>query len=185
MNPETGLIVLHEIDDKEVMLAPDEVAELRAAGLSVTLPQTPMTDEGTHLSLYLVNGNNNVGYFRLGSGRLVQIESKVPIANVFSLLAVTYARYAHEPPFLEKLVPYSSAQAWPIQALVEHFTRQVDILLRDGLLRRYVEQEQNLSTFRGRFLLEQQIRQNLVCAHRVFCRFSTSEIDNVENRIVL
>jgi len=185
MNPESKPIILHEIDDKEIMLAADEAAELRAVGLSVTLPQIPMTDEVTHLSRYRVNGNHHVGYFRLMSGRLVQIESKVPIANVFSLLAVTYALYAHEPPFLEALVQYSSAQARPIQALVEHFTRLIDILLREGLLRRYIEQEQNLSTIRGRFLIEQQIRQNLVCSHRLFCRFSTSEIDNIENRIVL
>jgi 5-methylcytosine-specific restriction enzyme subunit McrC len=52
-------------------------------------------------------------------------------------------------------------------------------------LRRYVEQEENLSTIRGRFLLDQQIRQNLVRGNRLFCRFTISDVDNVENRIVL
>lgn len=186
MNSDNDLIILNEIEDRDVILSPSEAAELQTAGLSLKL--LPYFADGSTLQVvraYRVNGNHNVGYFRLGSGRVVQVESKVPIANVFALLAIAYRQYEKEPPFLELTVPYSSSHARPLQALVEHFSDLVDVLLRDGLLRRYIEQEENLSTIRGRFLIEQQIRQNLVRSNRMFCRFATCDIDNTENRIVL
>ena len=185
MDSDSDLIALHEVNERELLLSSDEAAELQAAGLSVQV-LAPVSTEGiAQARPYRVHGNHQVGYFRLTSGRFVWIETKVPIANVFSLLAVAYRFYAHNPPFLERTVPYSAARARPLQALVEHFATVVETLLREGLLRRYVEQEENLSTVRGRLVFEQQIRQNLVCGNRLFCRFATSEVDNVENRIVL
>jgi 5-methylcytosine-specific restriction enzyme subunit McrC len=183
VNYDDELIVLREADETEISLSAGEAAELQSAGLYVQ-PLAPASDDGL-LRTYAVKGNHQVGYFRLASGRLVLIETKVPIANVFSLLAASYRFYARNPPFLQHTVPYAATRERPLHALVEHFSNIVETLLRDGLLRRYVQNEDNLSIVRGRIVFEQQIRQNLVRGDRLFCRFSESDVDNFENRIVL
>jgi 5-methylcytosine-specific restriction endonuclease McrBC regulatory subunit McrC len=165
------------------MLLRHEAEELESLGLKVT-PLTYAVNDNSE-SLYSVYGNHNVGYFRLRSGRLVTIAPKVPIANVFSLLAVAYKFYLTSPPFLDQTVPYSSTSDRPLQALVEHFSSLVDDLLRDGLLRRYVEQEENRTTVRGQLIFKQQLLQNLIRRDRLFCRFAVSDVDLAENRIIL
>lgn len=183
MSNNGDLIALHESNDVEVFLSSDEAAELKTAEFYVQL-LAPASDSSLERP-YTVNGSHQVGHFRLTSRRLVLIETKVPIANIFSLLAASYRFYERNPPFLESTVPYSASREKPLQALVEHFSFLVATLLRDGLLRRYVQNEENLSTLRGRIVFEQQIRQNLVRGNRLFCRFSETDVDNVENRIVL
>jgi len=181
---ESNLVLLHEVEPRDVLLSSDEAAELQTDGLSVqVLPS--VSDDVDAKRPYRIQGNHRVGYFKLASGRFVQIETKIPIANVFSLLAASYQFYADRSPFLENVVPYSQVRARPLQPLVEHFAMLVERLLREGLLRRYVEREENLSCVRGQLLFDQQIRQNLVHGHRLFCRFTTSDVDNIENRILL
>ncbi len=184
MNSDRDLIVLHEIDETVVLLSSDEAVELQTGGLSVEiLPSSG--NAGIAKAPYRVHGNHHVGYFRLKSGRVVRIDSKVPIGNVLSLLAVAYEFYTDDPPFLDRTVPYSPTHSRPVQALVEHFVTLVETLLREGLLRRYIEQEENLSAIRGRLVFDKQVQRNLVRRNRIFCRFSNCDVDNVENRIVL
>jgi 5-methylcytosine-specific restriction enzyme subunit McrC len=179
------MVILHEVEDRDVYLSANEADELAAPGLCVQRIVPAAAQDVGQRCLYRVNGNHQVGFFRLSSGRLVQIEAKVPLANVFALLAVAYRFYASSPPFLESTVPYLETRGRPLQALIEHFVGLVEKLLRDGLLRRYVEREDNLHAVRGKLMFEDQIRQNLVYGNRLYCRFTTSEVDNNENRIVL
>lgn len=179
------LISLHEAKERDVSLSASEAAELQSAGLYVQILSSVSSTSDELRRPYRVHGNHNVGFFRLSSGRLVRIKTKVPIANVFALLAVSYRSYSEVPPFLERTVPYSTTRAAPLQALVEHFTLLVEKLLRDGLLRRYIEEEENLSVLRGRLMFDQHLRRNIVRGDRLFCRFSSSSVDIWENRIVL
>ncbi len=171
-----------EVRDQQVALTLDEAAELRCRGLDTTAVGV---DDASGQILHKVWPNHHVGYFRLRSGRLVLIQPKVPIANVFSLLALAYKFYENASPFLDTTVPYSTASDRPLQALVEHFAALVENLLREGLLRRYIEREENIATVRGRLVFQENIRQNLVRGDRLFCRFSVSDVDVLENRLVL
>ena len=80
------------------MLAAHEAAELQSAGLSIQILARSATEDVDRRRPYRAQGNHQIGFFRLASGRLVRIDTEVPIANVLSLLAVGYRFYEHEPP---------------------------------------------------------------------------------------
>jgi 5-methylcytosine-specific restriction enzyme subunit McrC len=182
---ECEVIELEESKEKDVCLFPQEASELEQSGYSVQALLSSGSENASPQLSYRVNPRYEVGYFRLKSGRCIQIASKVPISNVFSLLGASYIFYANASPFQDETVPYAQSRDNPLQALVEHFATLVDVVLREGLLKRYIEQEENLHTLRGRLLFEQQLRNNLVSKNRIFCRFTTFDVDNPENRTIL
>jgi len=58
-------------------------------------------------------------------------------------------------------------------------------ILQDGLLRRYVETQENCGTVKGRIIFSEQISRNLIHSERICCRFAQSETDIPENQVIL
>lgn len=84
--------------------------------------------------------------------------------------------------------PSDSAQAVErsslLDLLVTSFLDEVARVLREGLARSYRPVETNGATFRGRLLVSENLRENLVRPDRFFVRYATFSSDIVVNRVV-
>jgi 5-methylcytosine-specific restriction enzyme subunit McrC len=68
--------------------------------------------------------------------------------------------------------------------LALRFLDELDRLLRQGLRAHYVEYEDNLTTLRGRLLVQQNMRANALTPYRFFCRHEQFSLDRPENRLI-
>ena len=78
-------------------------------------------------------------------------------------------------------------------ALQKHFLLDIFILnfceqlhneILQGIIRRYIERNENLSVLRGRLRIEKQVKLNLVHQEKMFCRYDELSIDNIHNQII-
>jgi len=176
----SDLIELEEQKEKCVPLTQAEARELRELGLDVYL----YPNDTTH---YCVDPKSWVGHFRLSSegSRVVYIKPKVGIRNLFALLGASYQWYRDQSPFRKPPVDYDIDVAEVIEPLVEMFNEQVRKILQDGLLKKYVQMQENCSVVKCRIVFSEQIRRNLVHKERIFCRFAQCETDIPENQVIL
>jgi len=65
------------------------------------------------------------------------------------------------------------------------FVKQCELILKQGLLKRFVTNEGNLRYLRGKLLVQKQILNNMKFNLKFACRFSDLEYDNLENQILL
>ncbi|MDH5461256.1 MAG: McrC family protein [Candidatus Bathyarchaeota archaeon] len=65
------------------------------------------------------------------------------------------------------------------------FLNYLHEILRMGLLKKYVRKKENLRFLKGKIMIKEQIKQNLVDKSRFFCEYEDLTFDNLENRIVL
>jgi 5-methylcytosine-specific restriction enzyme subunit McrC len=127
---------------------------------------------------YILKPRGYAGMIRLESCVLV-IRPKVPVANLFWMLS-----HAHE------LADFQGLDAELVQAedifefIVRIFAQKVFALAREGLTRGYVEQEENLTTVRGRIDMMQHLRKNCAIKSRISCRYVEHTEDIPENRIL-
>ena len=68
--------------------------------------------------------------------------------------------------------------------LAMRFLDELDLLIRRGLRAHYVEHEDNLTTLRGRLLVQQNMRANALAPYRFFCRHEQFSLDRPENRLI-
>lgn len=61
---------------------------------------------------------------------------------------------------------------------------ECESLLQRGLLKSYVEYEENLPYLRGKLLLKNQFQNDVQKKVQFFCEFDELEYDNIENRII-
>ena len=71
-----------------------------------------------------------------------------------------------------------------LDLLVAAFAAEVGGLLREGLARAYRTEESNSTAFRGRLMVAENIRHNLVRGDRFFVRYATFSRDVVVNQLV-
>lgn len=71
-----------------------------------------------------------------------------------------------------------------LELYVARFLSEVERLLREGLARSYRTVEQNRTTFCGRLLVAENLRQNLAHAERVYVATHELAPDRIENRIL-
>jgi 5-methylcytosine-specific restriction enzyme subunit McrC len=120
-----------------------------------------------------------VGVITLPSGRELRITTKVPVANLFYMLAVV-----EDWPFRpDDIVSY--APDTTILYVVARYFR--DLLLRideSGLYRAYRDESDNLTTLRGRIDFREDLRLNIIERQRTACSFSDFTRDIPENQIL-
>ncbi|MCL2312425.1 MAG: McrC family protein [Firmicutes bacterium] len=71
--------------------------------------------------------------------------------------------------------------------LIVHFLSLVEKIVKQGLKSNYIVREENLkSKIKGKILLSQQVKKNIVARRkdRVFCRFQEYSINCLENRLL-
>jgi 5-methylcytosine-specific restriction enzyme subunit McrC len=129
---------------------------------------------------YVLNPNHYVGIVTLPSGRRLESYPKVPVRNLFYMLAVAFNLPS---PFRDELAKYAQLDEI-LEFVVSFFADLVERRLDQGLYRSYVEQEDNLAMVRGRILFAEDVRRNYVLRHRTYSRYTEFSWDIPENQII-
>jgi 5-methylcytosine-specific restriction enzyme subunit McrC len=129
---------------------------------------------------YILNPCQYVGVIALPSGRHLESHPKMPISNLFYLLAVAFELPS---PFRPELVRLDRLDQI-LEFIAEFFTDLVQDRIASGLYRWYVEREENVPAIRGRIKFDEDVRQNAVLRQRTYCRFDEFTWDIPENQIL-
>ncbi|MDQ3167964.1 MAG: McrC family protein [Chloroflexota bacterium] len=129
---------------------------------------------------YFLNPAQFVGVVTLPSGRRLECQSKVPVGNLFHMLAIASGI---ESPFRDEAIRVDRLDEL-LEFVVDHFTGLVERRIDRGLYRAYVEREDNLSSVRGRIGIAEDVRRNHILRHRTWCRFDEFTWDIPENQVV-
>lgn len=88
-------------------------------------------------------------------------------------------------PFRRGVVSNLDAHRMPLfELLMRHFLDCVGEIVRKGIARAYVDQQDNLTFLRGKLLLADHIKRNSADKSHVFCEFDEFEIDRPINRLI-
>jgi len=128
--------------------------------------------------LTILNPHQFVGVAVLPSGRRLESRPKVPLANLFYMLALV-----HQIPFREDEAAFDRLDEL-LELIARHFAGLVEERLAQGLYRAYVEQEENLIGVRGRIDFTADLRQNYLLRHRTSCRYGDLTWDVPENQVL-
>lgn len=129
---------------------------------------------------YVLNPNQYVGIVTLPSGRRLESYPKVPVRNLFYMIGIADNLPA---PFRDELAKYAQLNEI-LEFVVSYFAKLVEKKLNQGLYRSYVEQEDNLTTVRGRILFPEDMRHNYALRHRTYSRYTEFSWDIPENQII-
>jgi 5-methylcytosine-specific restriction enzyme subunit McrC len=184
MVPPLPPLVLPEFEERSFSRAelPDDVGERlwREYGSSpgkrieVEFP-SPKTD-----GKWRLKNLGYVGLVPLGRDRILSLQPKVPITNVFRMLEYAYRLDAFRGP--EDVVGARTMQEI-YESLARVLARRVRDRGRKGLHRTYVGREDQLAVVRGRLDLRRLPRRGL--DPRLHCRFEEHTPDHDDNRILL
>jgi 5-methylcytosine-specific restriction enzyme subunit McrC len=128
----------------------------------------------------VLNPNQYVGLIMLPSGTRLQITPKVPVSNLFYMISVAFDLAW---PFREEFARVEVFED-VLAAIAQIFAELVERRIESGLYRSYVEEEENLSYIRGRISFADDVRQNLLARHRIYCRYAEFTWDIEENQII-
>ncbi|MCY4356843.1 MAG: restriction endonuclease [Gammaproteobacteria bacterium] len=71
-----------------------------------------------------------------------------------------------------------------LDVFILHFCDQLYAEMTQGMIRSYIERNENLNVLRGRLCIEQHLKHNLAHHERLFCQYDELSVDNVHNRIL-
>lgn len=111
---------------------------------------------------------------------LIRIDSKVPVDNLFVMLARAYGLKVDLRPEMTALDAGDSL----LEFVAGVFVGQVDVLVRQGIARGYIDREELSPYLRGRLLVAEQVRAGIVATTRFHQRANEFTADLPENRIV-
>jgi len=120
-----------------------------------------------------------VGYIVLPDQNVIKISPKIKGASVLLMLAYAFK----ELEFADDEISFPENKNLH-EILIENLKKRLEFLLEQGLHRNYDEIDENLPYVRGRIVLQQQLRQNLILKHRTFCRYAILTHDILENQII-
>jgi 5-methylcytosine-specific restriction enzyme subunit McrC len=114
----------------------------------------------------------------LPSGIVLRSRPRIPVHNLFLMLAYTYGL----PPITFPETAEFDELDDILEMVVSYFADLVEDRLEQGLYRAYVEQEDNLGVIRGRIAFTEDVRRNLILRQRTYCRFTEFVWDIPENQ---
>ncbi len=71
-----------------------------------------------------------------------------------------------------------------LDVFILNFCDQLHAEMTQGMIRTYIERNENLNVLRGRLRIEQQFKQNLAHRERLFCQYDELSEDNVHNQVL-
>ncbi len=71
-----------------------------------------------------------------------------------------------------------------LEIFISLFVQEVQRVVKKGIGRAYVQKEENLRFCRGKLIIHEQIRRNLIHKERFFVRYDEYRVDRLENRIL-
>jgi 5-methylcytosine-specific restriction enzyme subunit McrC len=131
---------------------------------------------------------NFVGVVRLDDGAQIEVLPKLSKhlnrASARKLLVKMLVELI-DSPFFEGTAADLEAHDMPIFELVLRcYLEQVTTIVRKGIARTYVTQQDNLVFLRGKLQLTEHIRRNSYNATRAYCEFDEYEADRPINRLI-
>lgn len=131
---------------------------------------------GSHVGYLRVGPVSLEIYPKLGKGRPDSAWTRLLFEMLRAVAGIRLAPQEHAP--LER-------RAGDLyELLVARFIEVTEALLREGLARSYRQIEENGTCFRGRLLVGEHVRANLVRRERVFVAYEVHDADNLVNRIL-
>jgi 5-methylcytosine-specific restriction enzyme subunit McrC len=108
------------------------------------------------------------------------VKSSIPIENVYYLFCYAWDRFPEGKSI--EVGTTGSPQIWDLFADV--LIRGVERLMRRGLDRDYVEVQDDTSAVRGRIIIGETLRRNLLIYGRTNCRFDELKVDILHNQLI-
>jgi len=71
-----------------------------------------------------------------------------------------------------------------LDVFILHFCDQLHAEIIQGMIRHYVERNENLNVVRGRMRVEQQFKHNLAHRERLYCQYDELSADNPHNQVI-
>jgi 5-methylcytosine-specific restriction enzyme subunit McrC len=167
-------LVLQEFESRTVPLPPQAVTVLRsryAQQIEVATTDRP--------GYYRVAARQHVGRLSLPGGGMLVIRPKVGVANLFYMLSAEAGLARFEQPPAD-LAPDPEIFSFVLALLV----KQIERLLRQGLIQGYVPREEDLRVIRGRIVLSEQLRKHGDLKDRHVCAYAAFTPDIPENRVI-
>jgi 5-methylcytosine-specific restriction enzyme subunit McrC len=173
--PGCGVLCLRELEEQSVELPRADAEWLqRTHGRHIAV-----IEEEPEANRWLLRAGPVCGLITLPSGRRLQIESRVPVRNVWALLA---------------LADQTECLSWPagagetllglVDGLMEVFAREMERLIERGLAVGYRQTEGVRTSVRGRLDVQRQVRELPGKPDRFACSFSELTRETPENRVL-
>lgn len=70
------------------------------------------------------------------------------------------------------------------EIFIRNFLEEVKMLIREGLNKKYRKTDDNINFYRGKLLVNNQIKYNHLHKERFYCEFNTFDYDNKMNQII-
>lgn len=71
-----------------------------------------------------------------------------------------------------------------LDVFILHFCDQLHAELMQGMIRNYIERNENINVLRGRLRVEQQFKHNLAHKERLYCQYDELSVDNPHNQVI-
>jgi 5-methylcytosine-specific restriction enzyme subunit McrC len=71
-----------------------------------------------------------------------------------------------------------------LEPLIQLFAKQFFLVLRDGIYKEYIMEQDNLTTLRGKYLIAENVRHNFT-RQKIYCEYDEFSMDNRLNRFFL
>jgi 5-methylcytosine-specific restriction enzyme subunit McrC len=169
------------IEETDRYLAKDELSDLQALALYRDPRfefEWPNPGNDFH---YRLRSKGWVGHIPV-DGTVMVVQPKAPVASIFGMLEVAYK--------LKSFNVFEGETA--VESLEEIYQRIAAILakrvndrFRKGLYRNYLEKSEDLEFVRGRVDIRGNIRNALIGAPRLRCRYEELTADLEENAVLL
>lgn len=137
-----------------------------------------------------VTAQNYVGLIQVKKGCQIEILPKVSLSEGESLnetrriLIKMLQSMKDFPSRVIRDTDLSTGRMSLYEIFISMYLREVQVLVKHGIRSAYVPKEENLTYYRGKLLVNQQIRQNLPHKERFYMAFDEYDQNGPENRIV-
>lgn len=172
---------LHEYEKKSFFIKQKDVDGI-ANNINVNSKKIKILtyDEPLRSGAYLLKSTSFVGVITLPSGFRIQIIPKINKISLYYILCYLYdikistfdeSKYPQGTFFLD------------IIALI--FKSELEIIIQQGLFKKYLKEEKNQNYLKGKLLIDMQIKHNFVNKHKLFCEYDELTYNNLENQTML
>jgi 5-methylcytosine-specific restriction enzyme subunit McrC len=150
----------------------------------------PIFNKSKKKNIGVFYDRNSNPYIKIGSyAGIVQLEKKrIHLSNKVNarlFYMLTFLRSEDE--FLyddNKLIEIKEGANF-FDVIGRLFLNLLEEIMRKGLLKKHVRKQENQNYLKGKLLVKEQLKSNIVDRSKFFCEFEDLTFDNFENRIVL
>lgn len=167
-------VVLREFGSCELELSRQDYIVVRARyGGKIDIAPTEQS------GVYRLTARDYVGRIGLPDGRVLVIEPKVEVSNLFYMLCADVGVASFYP---QRVGLAEYPEIFPL--ILAAIVGEAEKLAAKGLYRDYYPREEALPFIKGQIALGAQISQYGELKHRHVCRYAELTLDTAENRVV-